>query len=83
MLSVEHPTAKFLTRCRRANDPPLSILKSLKLLQYIRSYCIAMASKKRVVLNLNAKVKTVEASEKDKPTTKQIVGIFKVGITQV
>jgi hypothetical protein len=42
-----------------------------------------MASKKRAVLNHNAKVKIVEASDKDKPTTKQTVGIFKVGITQI
>jgi hypothetical protein len=38
-----------------------------------------MASKKRVVLDLNAKVKVVEASEKDKLTVKQIVGKFKTG----
>jgi hypothetical protein len=42
-----------------------------------------MASKKRVVLDLNAKVKVGEASEKDKVTVKQIVGKFKIGKTQV
>jgi hypothetical protein len=33
-----------------------------------------MASKKRVVLDLNAKVKITEASEKDELTEIQIVG---------
>jgi hypothetical protein len=33
-----------------------------------------MASKKRVVLDLNGKVKVIEASKKDKLTVKQIVG---------
>jgi hypothetical protein len=42
-----------------------------------------MASKKRVVLDLNAKVKVVEASKKDKPTMKQIVSKFKIRKTQV
>jgi hypothetical protein len=42
-----------------------------------------MGSKKRVVLDLNAKVKVIEASEKDKLTVKQIVGKFKIGKTQV
>jgi hypothetical protein len=42
-----------------------------------------MASKKRVVLDLNGKVKVIEASEKDKLTVKQIVGKFKIGKTQV
>jgi hypothetical protein len=42
-----------------------------------------MASKKRVVLDLNAKVKVVEASEKDKRTVKQTVGKSEIGKTQV
>jgi hypothetical protein len=42
-----------------------------------------MASKKRVVLDLNAKMKVIEASEKDKLTMKQIVGKFKIGKAQV
>jgi hypothetical protein len=42
-----------------------------------------MAWKKRVVLDLNAKAKVVEASEKDKLTMKQIVGKFKIDKTQV
>jgi replication initiation and membrane attachment protein DnaB len=42
-----------------------------------------MGSKKRVVLDLNAKVKVIEASEKDKLTVKQIAGKFKIGKTQV
>jgi hypothetical protein len=42
-----------------------------------------MALKKRVVLDLNAKVKVVEASEKDKLNIKQIVGKFKIGKIQV
>jgi hypothetical protein len=42
-----------------------------------------MGSKKRVVLDLNAKVKVIEASEKDKLTVKQIVDKFKIGKTQV
>jgi hypothetical protein len=42
-----------------------------------------MASKNWVVLDLNAKVKVVEASEKDKLTMKQIVGKFRIGKTQV
>jgi hypothetical protein len=41
-----------------------------------------MASKKRVVLDLNGKVKVIEASEKDKLTVKQIVGKFKIGKTR-
>jgi hypothetical protein len=65
------------------SDLPLAISKTLRLLQYIFSYCIAMASKKRVVLDLNAKVKVVEAKKKDKPTMKQIVSKFKIGKTQV
>jgi uncharacterized protein (DUF2147 family) len=35
------------------------------------------------VLDLNAKVKVIEASEKDELTMKQIVGKFKIGKTQV
>jgi hypothetical protein len=35
------------------------------------------------VLDLNAKVKVIEASEKDKLTMKQIVDKFKIGKTQV
>jgi hypothetical protein len=42
-----------------------------------------MASKKRIVLDLNAKAKAVEASERDKRTVKQTVGKFKKGKTQV
>jgi hypothetical protein len=42
-----------------------------------------MGSKKRVVLDLNAEVKVIEASEKDKLTVKQIVRKFKIGKTQV
>jgi hypothetical protein len=38
-----------------------------------------MGSKKRIVLDLNAKVKVIEASEKNKLTVKQIVGKFKIG----
>jgi hypothetical protein len=36
-----------------------------------------MTSKRRVVLDLNAKVKITEASEKDKLTVKRIVGKLK------
>jgi hypothetical protein len=42
-----------------------------------------MGSKKRVVLDLNAKVKVIEASEKDKLTVKQGVDKFKIRKTQV
>jgi hypothetical protein len=42
-----------------------------------------MGSKKRVVLDPNAKVKVIKASEKDKLTVKQIVDKFKIGKTQV
>jgi hypothetical protein len=42
-----------------------------------------MASKRRVVLDLNSKVKVIEVSEKDKLTVKQIIGKFKIGKTQV
>jgi hypothetical protein len=42
-----------------------------------------MASKKRVLLDFNAKVKVVETSEKDKVTMKQTVGKFQIGKTQV
>jgi hypothetical protein len=42
-----------------------------------------MASKKRIVLDLNAKAKAVEASEKDKLTVKQTVGKSEIGKTQV
>jgi hypothetical protein len=38
-----------------------------------------MASKKRIVLDLNAKVKVVEAREKDKRTVKQTVGKSEIG----
>jgi hypothetical protein len=44
---------------------------------------IAMASKKRVVLVLNAKVKVVEASKKDKLSVKEIVTEFNDGNTQM
>jgi hypothetical protein len=62
---------------QEGNDPYLIIFKSWKLLQYVLSYCISLASKKRV----NAKVKVIEASEKGKLTLKQIVGKFKIGKT--
>jgi hypothetical protein len=42
-----------------------------------------MASKKRIELVLNAEVKVIEASEKDKLKVKQIVGKFKIGRTHV
>jgi hypothetical protein len=42
-----------------------------------------MALQKRVMLDLNAKVKVIEASEKDKLAMKQIVGTFKMGKTRV
>jgi hypothetical protein len=42
-----------------------------------------MASKKRVVLDLNTKVKVSQASEKEKLTVKQIVAKFNIGKTQV
>jgi hypothetical protein len=42
-----------------------------------------MGLKKRVLLDLHAKVKVIEVSEKDKLTVKQIVGKFKTGKTQV
>jgi hypothetical protein len=42
-----------------------------------------MGLKKRVLLDLHAKVKVIEVSEKDKLTVKQIVGKFKTGQTQV
>jgi hypothetical protein len=42
-----------------------------------------MASKKRIVLDLNAKVKVVEAREIDKRTVKQTVGKSEIGKTQV
>jgi hypothetical protein len=65
---------------QEGNDPYLIIFKSWKLLQYVLSYCIlvSLASKKRVKLRLNAKVKVIEASEKGKLTRKQIVGKFKI-----
>jgi hypothetical protein len=45
---------------QEGSDPTLVISKSLKLLKYVLSYCIAMAPKKRVVLDLTAKVKGSE-----------------------
>jgi hypothetical protein len=42
-----------------------------------------MASKKRVVLDLNTKGKVIQASEKEKLTVKQIVAKFNIGKTQV
>jgi hypothetical protein len=44
---------------------------------------IAIASKKRVVLVLNTKVKVVEASEKDKLSVKEIMTEFNDGKTQM
>jgi hypothetical protein len=46
-------------------------------------YFIDMASKKRVVLDLNAKVKVIEARENDKMTVKQNTSIhqFKIEVT--
>jgi hypothetical protein len=38
-----------------------------------------MASKKRVVLDLNTKVKVIQASEKDKLSVKQIMANFNIG----
>jgi hypothetical protein len=75
-LSVENPTAKFITGCKQTVACPLSIPKSRKLLQYVLTYCIAMVSKKRVVLDLNAKLKVIQGSDKDKLIVKQIVGKF-------
>jgi hypothetical protein len=42
-----------------------------------------MALQKRVMLDLNAKVKVTEASEKDTLAMKQIEGKFKMGKTRV
>jgi hypothetical protein len=72
---VENLIAKFLTGFKRAVTCPFPS----KLLQL--SYCIAMGSKKRVVLDLNAKVKVTEESETVKLTVKKIVGKFKTGKT--
>jgi hypothetical protein len=47
------------------------------------SFVVAMASKKRVVLDRNTKVKVIEASEKEKLAVKQIVAKFSIGKTQV
>jgi hypothetical protein len=44
---------------------------------------VAMASKKRVVLDLSVKVKVIEASETDKFSVKEIVSKFNVVKTQV
>jgi transposase len=44
---------------------------------------VAMASKKRVVLDLHTKIKVVEVCEKDKLSVKDIVTKFSVGKTQV
>jgi hypothetical protein len=82
MLSVENTTAKFITGCRRAITHPLQF-RSLENCYSTCSYCIAMASKKRVELVLNAEVKVVEASETDKLKVKQTVGKFKIGRTHV
>jgi hypothetical protein len=77
------PHCQISNGMQEGSDLPLVVSKSLKLLQYVLSYCIAMASKKRVVLGLNAKVKVVGASERDKLTMKHVVGKFKTGKTQV
>jgi hypothetical protein len=42
-----------------------------------------MASKKRVVLDLDTKVKVIKASEKENLTVKQIVAKFNIGKTKV
>jgi uncharacterized protein (DUF433 family) len=42
-----------------------------------------MAFKKRVFLDINIKVKVIQASEKEKLTVKQIVAKFNIGKTQV
>jgi hypothetical protein len=76
------PHCQIPNRMQEGSDPPLSISKSLKLLQYALNYCTDMASK-RVVLDLNAKVKLIDTCEKDKVTMKQIVGKFEIGKTQV
>jgi hypothetical protein len=79
---VERPTAKFLAGSTRAMTHPFCF-EILKLLQYILNYCIDMASKKRVVLNLNTIMKVIESSEKNKLTLKQILVKIKIGKTQV
>jgi hypothetical protein len=42
---------------------PLIMKISAITIQYVLRYCIAMASKKRVVVDLNARVDVIEASE--------------------
>src|SRR5215469_7205770 len=42
-----------------------------------------MATKTRVVLDLNTRVKVIHASERDKLSVKQIMKMFNVGKTQV
>ena len=42
-----------------------------------------MATKTRVVLDLNPRVKVIHASERDKLSVKQIIKMFNVGETQV
>jgi hypothetical protein len=50
---------------------------------FIYSSVVAMASKKRVVLDLNTKVKVIQARKKEKLMAKQIVEKFNIGKTQV
>jgi hypothetical protein len=42
-----------------------------------------MATKTRVVLDLNTRVKVIHASERDKLSVKQIMKMFNIGKTQV
>ena len=42
-----------------------------------------MATKTRVVLDLNTRAKVIRASERDKFSVKQIIKMFNVGKTQV
>ena len=42
-----------------------------------------MATKKRVVLDLNTRVKLIHANERDKLSVKQIMKMFNIGKTQV
>jgi hypothetical protein len=50
---------------------------------FIYSFVVTTASKKRVVLDINTKVKVIQASEKEKLTVKQIAAKFNIGKTQV
>src|SRR5215469_7089380 len=52
-------------------------------LTFLLSLAVIMATKTKVVLDLNTRVKVIHASERDKLSVKQIMKMFNIGKTQV